>query len=152
MLPEGFLEQLKSRVAALGFELADARAGGSRRRPLLVVRIDRPDATPGHGVTVDDCASVSRALEAWLDAERPLGDRYVLEVSSPGVERALRWPEHWVRFVGRQVNVRAEGMGRFRATIVAVPDLETVVLRPEGGGERAVRLAAIREASLAFDW
>jgi ribosome maturation factor RimP len=153
MLPEGFLDELKRRISDLGFELADVRVGGSRNRPLVVVRVDRPDSTPGHGITVDDCATVSRALEAWLDQAGPFGERYVLEVSSPGIERPLRWPEHWVRFVGHEVNIRAEGLGRLRATIVAVPDRETVVLRPKGAGaETTIRFAAIRDATLAHDW
>src|SRR5262245_44202130 len=58
---------VRTRLTDLGFELADLRKGGSASRALLQVRIDRPDASPGHGITVDDCARVSRALESWLD-------------------------------------------------------------------------------------
>ncbi|MBI4502944.1 MAG: ribosome maturation factor RimP [Gemmatimonadetes bacterium] len=146
--------QVRARLAALGFELADIRKGGSRSRPLLQVRIDRPDITVGGGVTVDDCARVSRALEQWLDQAGTLGVRYILEVSSPGIDRPVRWREHWVRFVGRDVNVRLPGRGRVRATIVRVPeDADTVVLRLQSGGEElAVTLAEARDARLAVDW
>jgi ribosome maturation factor RimP len=101
-------------------------------------------------VTVDDCAAASRALEAWLDegAGGPLGSRYVLEVSSPGIERPVRWHRHWLRFVGREVNVRLPGMGRVRARIVAVPTAETVVLEPEGKPALEYRLAELKEARL----
>ena len=80
---------------ALGLDLVEIRRGGSRSRPTLEVRIDRRD---GVKVTVDDCAKASRALEARLDAEHVVGERYVLEVSSPGVERMLRTPADWRRF------------------------------------------------------
>ena len=147
-------EHVRARVTALGFELADIRHGGSRSRPLLQVRIDRPDVTPGPGVTVDDCARVSRALEQWLDEAGILGPRYILEVSSPGIERPVRWREHWVRFIGRDVSVRLAGRGRVRATIVNVPEAaETVVLRlQETREEVSVPLAEARDARLAVDW
>ena len=145
--------QVRARLATFGLELADIRKGGSRSRPLLQVRIDRPDITVGVGVTVDDCARVSRALEEWLDQAGILGARYILEVSSPGIERPVRWREHWVRFVGRDVNVRLPGRGRVRATIVRVEDTDTVVLRLQSGGEElAVALAEARDARLAVDW
>ncbi len=103
-------------------------------------------------MTVDDCATASRALEVWLDADGPLGRRYMLEVSSPGLERPVRWHRHWVRFVGREVQATVAGLGRVRARIVAVPDEATVVLAPQGGAPRPVPLAGIRDARLAVDW
>jgi ribosome maturation factor RimP len=74
-----------------------------------------------------------------------------LEVSSPGIERPVRWHRHWVQFVGRDVNVKLAGMGRVRARIVAVPDENTVVLAPQGGAERAYRLEEARDARLAAE-
>jgi len=90
--------------------------------------------------------------QAWLDQGGPLGPRYQLEVSSPGMDRPLRWHRHWVRFVGREVTAKLEGLGRVRARIVAVPDEQTVVLHPEGSEPRPVPFASIREARLAVDW
>jgi len=152
VLTDAVLQAFKARVTDLGFELADLRVGGTPRRPHVRVRIDWPPTTPPRGVSVDDCARVSRALEAWLDAGGPLGSRYVLEVSSPGMERPLRWPEQWARFVGRQVHLRAAGLGRVRATIEAVPDATRVVIRPQGGEPQELRFESIQDASLAVDW
>ncbi|OYV62706.1 MAG: hypothetical protein B7Z72_14995 [Gemmatimonadetes bacterium 21-71-4] len=89
----------------------------------VVLRIDRPDAGAGHGITVGECAAVSRALEPWLD-EAGVGEgRYLLEVSSPGLERPLRQPDEWRRFIGSAVEVLVPGLGgRFRARVVAVAD------------------------------
>ncbi len=146
--------EVSARLADLGFELVDIRAGGTTARTRLQIRIDWRDAVPGRGVTVDDCATVSRALEQWLDAAGQLGPRYVLEVSSPGIERPVRQREHWERFAGRDVTVRVPGRGRIRATIMAVPaGGEDVVLRPAGGGDDlVVPLAQAKDATLVVDW
>ena len=149
MLTDSLVEAFRTRLEALGFDLADLRIGGTPNRPLVQVRID----SPPRNVTVEDCSRVSRALEQWLDADAggPLGNRYVLEVSSPGSERPVRWHRHWARFVGRDVNVKLAGMGRVRARIVAVPTEETVVLQPQGGAEREYRLSDVKDARLAGD-
>ncbi len=146
--------EIRSRVAGLGYELVDVRKRGSSRRVHLQLRVDRPHAAPGSGITIAECASVSRALEAWLDEEQPFGPRYVLEVSSPGIERPVRWPEHWARYVGHDVNVRIAGRGRLRATIVEVVDgQDAVVLRPVGeDDELTVRFGDTSDATLAVDW
>jgi len=155
MLSDSLVEAFRTRLDARGFDLADLRIGGTPNRPLVQVRIDWPPTAaggPARQVTVADCATASRALEAWLDEEGgPLGRRYVLEVSSPGLERPLRWHRHWLRFVGQDVHAKLAGLGRVRARIVAVPDEETVVLEPEGGAARPYRLAEIRDARLAAD-
>src|SRR5829696_8526330 len=91
-----------SELAPLGLELFELRTGGSKGRPLLDVRVDRMD---GETVTLDDCARASRAIEARLDAMQYAGTRYVLEVSSPGLERPLRNASDWRKFVGRDAVV-----------------------------------------------
>lgn len=150
----GLTSEVEARVAALGFDLADLKKGGSPRRARLQVRIDRLDAGPGRGITVDDCALVSRALEQWLDASGLLGSNYILEVSSPGIERPIRWRRHWERFVGWDVTVRLAGRGRRRATIQAVlPDQDAVVLRVAGEpADVTVPLDDARDARLVVDW
>src|SRR5881394_3777760 len=147
MLTESLVEAFRTQLVAVGFDLADLRIGGTPNRPLVQVRID----CPPRQVTVEDCSRVSRSLEQWLDAEGPLGNRYVLEVSSPGIERPVRWHRHWAQFVGRDVNVKVAGMGRVRARIVAVPSEDIVVLQPQGGAEREYRLAEVKDARLASD-
>ena len=148
MLTESLVEAFRTRLEALGFDLADLRIGGTPNRPLVQVRID----CPPRNVTVEDCSRVSRALEQWLDAAGgPLGNRYVLEVSSPGIDRPVRWHRHWVQFVGRDVSVKLAGLGRVRARIVAVLSEDSVVLQPEGGAEREFRLSDVKDARLASD-
>jgi ribosome maturation factor RimP len=153
MSVDALLAPIRDHIAGLGFELVDLRRVGTLERPILQVRVDRPDSRPGQGITADDCAGISRSLERFLESSAMVGPRYVLEVSSPGIERPLRWPEHWRRFVGRRARVRARAIGgRREVEIVAVPDDGHVTLRPEGGDEITVALGDIHEATLVVQF
>jgi ribosome maturation factor RimP len=153
MSVDALLVPIRDHITGLGYELVDLRRTGTLQRPILQVRVDRPDSQPGRGVTADDCAALSRSLESFLETRAMVGPRYVLEVSSPGLERPLRVPEHWRRFVGKKARVRAAGLsGRHQVEIVSVPDDEHVVLKLEDGSEQRVAFDAIRDAALAVDW
>ncbi len=146
------------RVEALGFELVDIRWGGSKRRPALRVRIDRSGSTPGNGVTVDDCAQVSRALEPWLDEREDLPERYVLEVSSPGVDRPLLRDRDYQRFRGERVAVKGHDIlaGRARRLEGELLGLDegaaAVKLRLPDGDEVSIPRDEIAGANLVFTW
>src|SRR3979409_973794 len=95
---KGTLEAIVvSEIKPLGLELFELKLGGSDGRPVIDVRVERED---GEKVTVENCAAASRAIETKLDEEDFGGKRYVLEVSSPGVERTLRNAKDWCRFPG----------------------------------------------------
>ena len=155
-------ETLESLVASeikpLGLELFEFKIGGSKGRPVLDVRVERED---GEKVTVDDCAAASRAIEARLDAADYGGKRYVLEVSSPGIERPLRNGKDWKKFVGRSAvvttNVVGDPAGR-RTDEVEIAGVEgdagqeVVIVHNERGDERRFPLAAVEKARLAFHW
>src|SRR2546422_10293727 len=97
-----------SEIKPLGLELFELKFGGSRARPVLDVRVE---GEGGEKVSVDDGGAASRAIERRLDAEDFGGGRYVLEVSSPGIERPLRNAKDWKRFVGRSAVVTANVAG-----------------------------------------
>ena len=155
-------ETLESLVASeikpLGLELFEFKIGGSKGRPVLDVRVERED---GEKVTVDDCAAASRVIEMRLDAEDFGGKRYVLEVSSPGIERPLRSAKDWKRFVGANAvvttNVVGDPAGR-RTDEVEIAGVEgdagqeVVIVHDERGDERRFPLAAVEKARLAFHW
>jgi len=147
---EGVVEK---QLDSIGYDLVELRKGGTKSRLLIEVRIDRRD---GAGVTVADCATASRAVEALLDGGSLVPENYELQVSSPG-ERALRTTGEWRRFVGRWANILSPDFGgRFEARIVALEgaDDEAVVVVEEIQGrkslERRIPLAAVKEARLAF--
>ena len=153
MSADALFASISDHIAKLGFELVDLRRTGTLQRPILQVRVDRPDSRPGQGVTADDCAVISRSLESFLETRAMVGPRYVLEVSSPGLERSLRLPEHWRRFVGQQARIRAAPLsGKVRVEIVAVPNDEHVVVRLEDRSELTIAFHEIREAVLVVDW
>jgi len=155
-------QELGSRVEDLGFELVDVRWGGSSRRPQLKVRVDVPRSEPGRGVSVADCASVSRALEAWLDDSGRMPERYVLEVSSPGVERPLVRDQDFERFVGRPVALKGHDVlaGRARRLEGELLGLEHragddegfVCMRLQDGTEVRIGRSEISGANLVFRW
>src|SRR2546429_7489823 len=111
MLSDSLVESFRARLDALGLELADLRIGGTQHRPLVQVRIEWPPSEPPRRVTVDDCGTASRALEAWLDAGGPLGRPYMLEGASPGLERPGRWDRHLGRVGGPQGQAAGGGAG-----------------------------------------
>lgn len=150
---EALEKVVASEVDKLGYDLVELRSGGSRARPTFDVRIDRRD---GEAVTVDDCATVSRAIEARLDSGHEAGERYRLEVSSPGVERLLRTVADWRRFAGSRASVLSPALnGREEVEIVGIEGTdgaEVAVVRDARGKEQRISLAEVREARLAFHW
>lgn len=152
---------LESGVEDLGFELVDVRWGGSDRRPVLRIRIDREDSSPKNGVTVGDCAKVSRALEARLDEHEALAERYVLEVSSPGVDRPLKKARDFDRFSGERVVIKGREVlagrshrleGELLGLDRSAGRSEAIRLRLADGDEVVIPRSKIRDAHLVFTW
>jgi ribosome maturation factor RimP len=156
----GIEREIETRLGELGYELVELEQVGSRARPLLRVRIDRQEAAEGASVTIEDCARASRALEAYLDEVDEVGERYVLEVSSPGVERPLVRPADFERFAGREVVVKgtrplAGRARRLEGTLIGLEEAEgdtRVRIRLEDGDEVAIPRAEIARAHLLFRW
>lgn len=122
-------------VEGTGAELVDLQVTGSRGRPILRLFVDREG-----GVTLDACAALSRQVEAALEVAAAVPERYVLEVSSPGLERPLTKRAHFERFIGREISVRTarklDGRRRFVGELERVEDTPDgyaiVVVAPEG--------------------
>lgn len=142
------IELLEPAVGALGYELVDidVRLG---RHGLLRLYIDRRSDADG-GVTLADCELVSQQVGALLDVEDPLPGSYDLEVSSPGLDRRLRTPAHFERFVGRDVRVELkqarDGRKRLKGRLEGVAG-GAISMDVDGTAWR-VELADIAEARL----
>ena len=150
MAPSDRVRELVGPVlAASDLELFDVEVTAG----LVRLSLDRPG-----GVDLDTIASVTPALSAALDAADPIPGRYQLEVSSPGLERPLRTPEHFRRYVGSKVSVRTlpgvEGERRLTGLLVDADD-DGIAVRDDGHeGEEARRIpyADIERARTVFEW
>lgn len=124
--PEAIRTTVEPVVTGLGYELVGVEYGGGPGNGRLRVYID----TAG-GVTLDDCAAVSRDLSAALDVDDPIPETYVLEVSSPGINRPLFARGDFERFCGERVSVRLEqplqGRRKFKGLLVRVEGEEALV-------------------------
>lgn len=92
---------INTTVTGLGYELWGYEYRPQKESALLRVFIDAEA-----GVTVDDCGRVSYQLGTALDVEDLIPVAYILEVSSPGLDRVLFTPTHYARYLGKQVKVR----------------------------------------------
>jgi ribosome maturation factor RimP len=79
------------------------------------------------GITFEKCQSVSRHLETYLDEEKPLGEKYTLEVSSPGVDRPLKLPRQYHKNIGRKVEVTPKEGKPQTGTLVEVTDFAITI-------------------------
>ncbi len=126
---ERLIELLEPPVQALGYELVDL-ATHSGGHGLVRVYIDRED-----GIDLADCELVSRQLSTFLDVEDPLPGQYVLEVSSPGLDRPLRKLEHFRRFQDEQASIRLkaarDGRRKLSGRLAGVED-ETILIEVHG--------------------
>jgi ribosome maturation factor RimP len=118
-------------IEGLGFELVRLRLMGGRRSTLQIMA-ERPDG----GIEVDDCAKISRAVSALLDVEDPISGEYVLEVSSPGIDRPLTRLKDFERWEGYEARVETDelidGRRRFKGVLEGVAEGEVLLAIPEG--------------------
>jgi ribosome maturation factor RimP len=128
-------------LSEAGFEVVDVE----RKGPVLAVTVDRPQ-----GIDLEAVTEATRLVNTLLDTNDLLGAQTTLEVSSPGIERPLRTPAHFRRFVGTEVAVKlrpgAEGERRLSGPLEAADDEGVVV------GGRRLAYADIDKARTVFVW
>jgi ribosome maturation factor RimP len=131
-------------LAGAGFDLEDVAVRAAGRRTLVQVVVDRDG-----GITLDDVAEASRLVSTALDEHDPLDGAYVLEVTSPGVDRPLTAPRHWRRNAGRLVRVTtADGVTTGR---IETADDTGATLVTESGPAR-VEYADVRVAKVEVEF
>ena len=118
-------------IEGLGFELVRLRLM-SGQRAVLQIMAERPEG----GIEVEDCARISRAVSAVLDVEDPISGEYMLEVSSPGIDRPLTRLKDFERYAGYEARLETseliDGRRRFKGMLAGVQDGEVLVEIPEG--------------------
>ena len=150
----GALEEVRDLAGAVArrrsLTLWDVEMGGRPGRAVVRVFVDAEG-----GIDLDTVADVSEEISRGLDLRDPIADRYTLEVSSPGLERTLRSPDHWRRSVGSKVVVKTveavfPGGHRAEGTILDA-DADRVLLEtPDGNFE--LPYDVIRSARTIFEW
>jgi ribosome maturation factor RimP len=145
------IREIAERVAASeGLEVVEVELRGKSPRAMLRIFIDKPE-----GVTHHDCEVVSRQVGAILDVEDPIPGSYMLEVSSPGVERRLYRPADYTRFAGKKVRLilkepvdgRRQMVGRLDGLAGGV-----VTVTADRGEPVLVAYDNIERANLVFEW
>lgn len=115
----------------MGYEVVRVQLSGGRQHSRLQVMAERVDQL---GMTVDDCAEISRAVSALLDVEDPIAGSYDLEVSSPGIDRPLTRARDFDRFAGQEAKVEMreaiDGQRRFRGLLLGL-DGDCALLKTE---------------------
>ena len=145
MSGEELTKLLEPAIERLGYELSDLEVKLGSRDGVIRLFIDKAD-----GVGLEDCETVSRQISALLDVEDPVPGHYVLEVSSPGLDRRLTKVEHFERFMGEDIRVKLRfpisGRKNFRGALRAV-DEENIEVEVDGESHR-LPIATIQSARL----
>jgi len=140
-------ELIDATIQALGLELWGVELLQQGKYSLLRIYIEREE-----GVTIDDCEKVSRQVSALLDVEDPIAGEYTLEVSSPGMDRALFFIEHYSQFVGSEVDLKLrrplDGRRKFKGKITKVS--EDIVGLSVEGSEYDLEFSDIEKANIVF--
>jgi len=136
-------------VTALNYELWGCEwVGAGKNRRLLRVYVESEN-----GVTLGDCAKISRQISAILDVEDPIEDRYLLEVSSPGLERPLFTLSQCQRYIGQKLNIRLktgrDGQRNFKGILQSVNDRQ-IVLQLDDQSELNLAWSEVDKAHLVF--
>ena len=131
-LEQRIAEIIGPAIEDLGFELVRVLLSGQRRKKLQIMA----EPLDGSAMNVDHCADISRAVSALLDVEDPIDDAYVLEVSSPGIDRPLVKLVDFDRFTGFDARVEMhtgiDGRRRFSGRLLGIADDHVLMDVEEG--------------------
>ena len=143
--PKLIEQTVANALAARNVELVDLVIQHQGRKAVLQFFVDKVG-----GVTLDDCGELTDTIDSILEMENLIDGAYVLEVSSPGVQRVLKKPEHFKRFTGERVKivlkVPLEGRGSFTG-VIALADDNAFVL-DDGTNRFTFEYANIKKANL----
>ncbi len=138
-------EQIAKIVRANGAEFYDTEIAKEAGQTVYRVYITHPD-----GVTLDLCANISNELSPFLDVNPPISGKYFLEVSSPGIERALKKPSHFKQSIGETVQIKVQGQDRLKGTLIDADD-HGITIDTEHGKEN-YDYNEIHKARTYFEW
>ena len=142
-------ELLQPLVEDLGYEFVGLEYNSNPKHSLLRIYIDHEN-----GVGIEDCETVSRETAALLDVKDPIRSHYNLEVSSPGLDRPLFTPAHYIEFIGREVQISLfapqDGRRKFSGPILSAS--QSSVCIEQDGTEVTLDFDNIIKAKLVPDY
>ena len=142
--------ELQPIVESLGLSVYDVTLTGGDR-PTLAVLVDRAGE---RGIDLDELETATRTVSAALDAMDPVHGRYLLEVSSPGLERPLRTAEHFAGAIGEIVTCKTrddDGHAARLRGVLAAADTDSITITTDAG-DHTVALDAVDAARTVFEW
>ena len=140
------LEQsIKLAVESLGAKLYDIVNAKEHDRNIFRVLV-----TAENGISLDKCAEISRMISPILDVDEPMNGEYVLEVSSPGIERKLRTKEHFKASIGEKVKIKNFATEVYKGELI-LADNEKIIVRTEFGDDE-ITYDSILSAATYFEW
>lgn len=140
-------DKISSWLAENGFELVDMKLAKGKRKYLLRIFIDKEG-----GVTIDDCVEVSKKIGTILDVEDPIQGSYILEVSSPGIERPLKKAADFQRFMGHDAMVQTftEISGKKVFTGKIGDSMHGSFIMIVGGKPISIEFSNVKKANLKY--
>ncbi|MBQ3334315.1 MAG: ribosome maturation factor RimP [Eubacteriaceae bacterium] len=146
---EYLYQLLKPQTESLGYDCYDVSYEKVGKDKVLTVYIDSPE-----GIGLDDCEKVSRHLSAFLDEADPIESNYLLEVSSPGLERRLSRVKHFQDNIGKTIDIRlyrALG-GKKKMTVILKDADDEGIIIVDGDDTTTIKYEDISKASLHFEF
>ncbi|QKF68232.1 DUF150 domain-containing protein [Arcobacter venerupis] len=138
-------ESIKLAVESLGAKLYDIVNAKEHDRNIFRVLV-----TAENGISLDKCAEISRMISPILDVNEPMGGEYILEVSSPGIERKLRRKEHFLASVGEKVKIKNFATEVFKGELIFA-DNEKIIVKTEFGDDE-ITYDNILAAATYYEW
>ena len=138
-------ESIKLTVESLGVELYDITTARVHDDKIFRVSITAKD-----GVNLDKCAEVSRMISPILDLDEPLGGKYRLEVSSPGIERRLKTKQHFISSIGENIKIKDLDTDVYKGKLLSADD-NKISIETESG-VKEFEHGSVLSASTYFEW
>jgi len=143
-LYQSLLNLIDPFIMSGGMNLVEMQLSGGRQRQTLRLFVDKPG-----GITIDDCATLSRSLADLLDTHDPIRSSYVLQISSPGLTRDLKTHRDFAWAAGKRVRMILDGGAERVGTLELNDDGSLVVA--DNDSRHTVQVADVRKANLQFE-